>query len=171
MPTKKTCEIWLIVDGGGNYEVGADLSAAEDLFYDNVGGSGPRRVVRPNTGLSSKTFPAKKIGRKTFCLATATYLGRLFEVTHRRRGLMARICAVARSWTGRRGGRGCWAISTPGILLTNTLPKVGLPCSPLRAGSVPPSQLERASRSLCVELRATCPNVSDAGPCGLFVSH
>jgi hypothetical protein len=46
MPTKKTCEIWLIVDGGGNYEVGADLSAAEDLFYDNVGGSGPRRVVK-----------------------------------------------------------------------------------------------------------------------------
>jgi hypothetical protein len=46
MATKKTCEVWMIVDDDGNYEVGADRSDAGERFDDNIGGTGPRRVVR-----------------------------------------------------------------------------------------------------------------------------
>jgi hypothetical protein len=43
---KKTCEIWLIVDEDGNYECSGDRSTADELFNDNIGGTGPRRVVK-----------------------------------------------------------------------------------------------------------------------------
>lgn len=43
----KTCEIeiFLVVDAAGDYEVATTLDGAEELFEENIGGSGLRKGI------------------------------------------------------------------------------------------------------------------------------
>jgi hypothetical protein len=57
----------------------------------------------------------------------------------------ARICAISHSWTGGRRARNCCATPKQASCLTNTLPKMDRPCSPMRASSAPSASFRRKS--------------------------
>jgi hypothetical protein len=53
MTDKVTCEIYLVINEDGDYEVGPDYDTAIDAFENSHGGSGPRRIVK----LTAKITP------------------------------------------------------------------------------------------------------------------
>jgi hypothetical protein len=54
---RTTCEIFLVVDADGSYEVGPDQDAAQEAFDNNIGGNGPRRVIK----ITAKLTPPQAI--------------------------------------------------------------------------------------------------------------
>jgi hypothetical protein len=46
MNEKVSIEIWIVMDADGDFAVDGDESVAKDLFDENIGGSGPRRIVK-----------------------------------------------------------------------------------------------------------------------------
>jgi hypothetical protein len=46
MTEKKEFELFIIMDADGDLAVDGDESVAKDLFDENIGGSGPRRIVK-----------------------------------------------------------------------------------------------------------------------------
>lgn len=46
MTEKIEIEVWIIMDEDGDYAVGGDRDEAIENFDNNIGGSGPRRVVK-----------------------------------------------------------------------------------------------------------------------------
>ena len=46
MTDKKEIEVWIVMDADGDYTVGTSESDACEAFDENLGGYGPRRVVK-----------------------------------------------------------------------------------------------------------------------------
>ena len=46
MTDKVTCEIFLVVDEGGDYAVAPDQGEAEEAYCEQISGSGPLRIVK-----------------------------------------------------------------------------------------------------------------------------
>jgi hypothetical protein len=46
MNEKVSIEIWIVMDADGDFAVDGDEGVAKDLFDENIGGSGPRRIVK-----------------------------------------------------------------------------------------------------------------------------
>jgi hypothetical protein len=48
MTEPKTIEVWIAIDGDGDYEVGCDDDDAVDRYNDNIGGTRSMRLVKLN---------------------------------------------------------------------------------------------------------------------------
>lgn len=46
MTDKVRCEVFLVIDEDGNYAVGVDYDQAKEMYNDNIGDYGPRRVIK-----------------------------------------------------------------------------------------------------------------------------
>ena len=46
MTEKTEIEVWIVMDADADYAVGGTEDEAKEIFEDQVGGSGPRRIVK-----------------------------------------------------------------------------------------------------------------------------
>jgi hypothetical protein len=82
--------------------------------------------------------------------------------------MMARICVVIRSSTARRRWRDCSATPRLPSFSTNTLPRMGRPCSPMRASLAPRASFRSGSTAPISPARAAFGSrsgIPPASPC------
>jgi len=56
-----TIELWVMVDADGEYGVGNDQETAEQAYADNVGGSGPTRLIKIDASVPLPTVLAARV--------------------------------------------------------------------------------------------------------------